>query len=88
MKRKTNYEESKKFKDQLQAYKKEIAEKKQGIRTYKTWIPPSHANLAAWIRGSGLLFPSVIYLTQLVSNINNYNCIDTDYFYKSNVAYN
>jgi COX assembly mitochondrial protein 2 len=36
LKRKTNYEESKKFKDQLQAYKKEIAEKKQGIRTYKT----------------------------------------------------
>jgi hypothetical protein len=33
LKRKANFEESKKFKEQLQVYKREIAVKKQGIRT-------------------------------------------------------
>jgi COX assembly mitochondrial protein 2 len=40
LKRKVNFEESNKFKEQLQAYKREIAEKKQGIRTWEQRTRP------------------------------------------------
>jgi COX assembly mitochondrial protein 2 len=40
LKRKANFEESKKFKEQLQVYKREIAVKKQGIRTLERRTRP------------------------------------------------
>jgi hypothetical protein len=45
-------------------------------------IPPSDANLAAWIGGSGLLFPLVIWIEILIPSplLNNSSCLPILFF--------